>query len=361
MIIKSLELNQFRNYENLKIEFDPHTNIFFGKNGQGKTNILEAIYMAGTSRSHRSAKDKEMIRFGADEAHIRLILNKNQMDIQIDLHLRKNKSKGIAINKVPIRKAGELFGILNVVVFSPEDLQIIKEGPSERRYFVNQILSQIDKLYLYELSKYHKILNQRNQLLKDIYFNPSLKDTLSIWDEQLILSGSKIIDRRKKLEEELNQIILPIHRDITGGKEEIRILYEENTSSEQYRENIRKCRERDMKDGTTHVGPHRDDLKFEVNGIDMRHYGSQGQQRTCALSLKLASIELMKNSVNDMPLLLLDDVLSELDSQRQNLLLEHIRNLQTIITCTGFDEFVKNRFQLDKVFEVDDANVIARS
>jgi DNA replication and repair protein RecF len=361
MIVKSLELSQFRNYENLKLEFDHHTNILFGNNGQGKTNVLEAIYMSGTSRSHRGSKDKEMIRFGSEEGHIRLLVEKNGTDIQIDLHLRKSKSKGIAINKVPIRKAGELFGVLNVVVFSPEDLQIIKAGPSERRYFMNQILSQIDKVYLYELSKYHKILNQRNQLLKDIYFNPSLKDTLDIWDEQMISSGIKIIERRRKLTEDLNRIIFPIHQDITAGKEKISILYEENTSAEEYRRNIERYRERDLKDGTTHVGPHRDDLSFLVNDIEMRHYGSQGQQRTCALSLKLSSIELMKSSVNDTPVLLLDDVLSELDSQRQNLLLEHIKNLQTIITCTGFDEFVKNRFHLDKVFEVDDGRVIARS
>ena len=361
MIVKRLELNQFRNYESLDLSFDPHTNIIFGKNGQGKTNILEAVFMSSTSRSHRGSRDREMIRFGQREAHIRTTVWKDEQDIQIDLHLRSSKSKGIAINRVPIHRAADLFGILNAVVFSPEDLQIIKNGPQERRSFLNQSLSQLDKVYLHDLSMYHKALGQRNQLLKDSRFEPSLLDTLDIWDEQVLQYGIKIIRRREAFVDDINTCIVPIHREITGGKEQIQVIYEKNTEEKDFRRQLERMRERDLKEGTTHVGPHRDDLRFEANGMDMRTFGSQGQQRTCALSLKLSSIQIMENALQETPVLLLDDVLSELDSARQNLLLQSIQKIQTIITCTGYDDFIKNRFHLDKVFEVEDGKVFERS
>ena len=180
MIIKSMELKNFRNYEDLKISFDEGTNILFGDNAQGKTNILEAVYMSGTSRSHKGSKDKEMIRFGEQEAHIRTIVVKKEKEYQIDMHLKNSRSKGIAINRVPIRKASELFGILNMVFFSPEDLNIIKNGPAERRKFLDAELCQLDKIYLADLTTYNKLLNQRNKLLKDISFQPGLTETLEI-------------------------------------------------------------------------------------------------------------------------------------------------------------------------------------
>ena len=170
MIIQSIELNNFRNYENLQISFDEGTNILFGDNAQGKTNILEAAYLSGTTKSHKGSKDKEMIRFGTNEAHLRTMVLKNGKQYQIDMHLKHNRSKGIAVNKIPMKKASELFGILNIVFFSPEDLNIIKNGPSERRHFLDAELCQLDKIYLYDLSNYNKILNQRNKLLKDMVY-----------------------------------------------------------------------------------------------------------------------------------------------------------------------------------------------
>jgi len=357
MIIKSIELSNFRNYESLNIQFDSGTNILYGDNAQGKTNILEAAYLSGTTKSHKSSKDKEMIRFHCEEAHIRTIVEKNEKEYQIDMHLRKNGSKGVAINRIPIKKASELFGILNIVFFSPEDLNIIKEGPAERRRFLDSELCQLDKLYLSDLAKYNKILNQRNKLLKDISFRPDLMETLSVWDMQLVETGKRIIQRRKIFIEELNEIIGQIHSNISGGKEHLILKYEPNIDDIFFGDELIKAKQKDLKLCQTTVGPHRDDMLFSVDGIDIRKFGSQGQQRTSALSLKLSEIEIVKKSIHNTPVLLLDDVLSELDSNRQNYLLNSISDIQTIITCTGLEEFVKNRFQINKVFKVVNGKV----
>ncbi len=357
MIIKSIELSNFRNYENLEIHFDKGTNILYGDNAQGKTNILEAAYFSGTTKSHKGSKDKEVIRFNCEESHIRTIVEKNEKEYQIDMHLRNRGSKGVAINKIPIKKASELFGILNIVFFSPEDLNIIKNGPAERRRFLDAELCQLDKLYLSDLTKYNKILNQRNKLLKDINYRPDLMETLSVWDTQLIETGKRIIKRRKIFIEDLNEIIGNIHSNISGGKENLILKYEPNIDEIFFEDELLKAKQKDFKLCQTTVGPHRDDMLFSVNEIDIRKYGSQGQQRTSALSLKLAEIEIVKNSINNTPVLLLDDVLSELDSNRQNYLLNSISDIQTIITCTGLEEFVKNRFHINKVFNVINGEV----
>ena len=357
MIIKSIELSNFRNYESLNIQFDSGTNILYGDNAQGKTNILEAAYLSGTTKSHKSSKDKEMIRFHCEEAHIRTIVEKNEKEYQIDMHLRSRGSKGVAVNKIPIKKASELFGILNIVFFSPEDLNIIKEGPAERRRFLDSELCQLDKIYLSDLAKYNKILNQRNKLLKDISFRPDLMETLSVWDMQLVETGKRIIQRRKIFIEELNEIIGQIHSNISGGKEHLILKYEPNIDDIFFGDELIKAKQKDLKLCQTTVGPHRDDMLFSVDGIDIRKFGSQGQQRTSALSLKLSEIEIVKKSIHNTPVLLLDDVLSELDSNRQNYLLNSISDIQTIITCTGLEEFVKNRFQINKVFKVVNGKV----
>ncbi len=357
MIIKSIKLKNFRNYKELDMEFDNNTNILYGDNAQGKTNVLEAIYLCGTTKSHKGSKDREVINFDADESHIRMLVEKNDIVHKIDMHLRKNKTKGIAINGIPIKKASEIFGIVNVVFFSPEDLNLIKNGPSERRRFIDLELCQLDKVYLYNLTNYNKIINQRNKLLKDLYFNPNLKDTLDIWDLQLVSYGEKIIKRRIEFVSQVNNIIFDIHKNLSGGKEELLIKYEPNVDVENFSERLKMARDKDIKMKTTSVGPHRDDLNFLVKNIDIRKYGSQGQQRTAALSLKLSEIELVKQIINDTPILLLDDVLSELDSNRQNYLLNSINNIQTLITCTGLDEFVNNRFNINRIFKVVEGKV----
>ncbi len=354
MIIKSIELADYRNYDCLSLQFDRGTNILYGDNAQGKTNILEAIFVAATTKSHRGAKDKEIVAFGKEEAHIRTYLEKEGVETRVDMHLRKNKSKGIAIDGQKIKKAADLMGLCNVVFFSPEDLGIIKNGPAERRRFVDMELCQLDSFYLYNLNHYNRIVNQRNKLLKDMYMNPALKETLSIWDMQLASFGSKIIQRRKLFEEQLNEIIYGIHRKLSGDKEELVIHYEPDVGPEDFKEKLRAAQERDIRAKMTSVGPHRDDFSFIVGDIDIRRFGSQGQQRTAALSLKLSEIELVKHITKDMPILLLDDVLSELDSNRQNYLLNSIGDIQTIITCTGLEEFVNHRFEINKVIRVSE-------
>lgn len=361
MILKSVELSHFRNYDDLYMEFDKGTNILYGDNAQGKTNVLESIYVSGTTKSHKGSKDRELIQFGQEEAHIRTIVEKGGLDYQIDMHLKKNKSKGIAINRMPIKRASELFGILNIVFFSPEDLNIIKNGPSERRRFLDVELCQLDKIYLYNLTKYNKVLNQRNRLLKDISFRPELLDTLAVWDMQLIEYGRKIIRTRKEFVEELNGIVYEIHKKISGNKEELVLKYEPDVLEENLEQELARCREKDLKFGQTSVGPHRDDLCFMIQEIDVRKFGSQGQQRSCALSLKLSEIELVKKSIRETPVLILDDVLSELDSNRQNFLLNSIHDIQTVITCTGLDEFVRNRFEINKIFKVVSGTVEAKN
>ena len=357
MIIKSIQLADYRNYDYLTMQFDKGTNILYGDNAQGKTNILEAIFVSATTKSHRGSKDKEIINFDKEEAHIRTYIEREGVETKVDMHLRKNKSKGIAIDGQKIKKAADLLGLCNVVFFSPEDLGIIKNGPSERRRFVDMELCQLDKFYLYNLNHYNKIINQRNKLLKDMYMNPDLKETLSIWDMQLVSFGSKIIERRYSFVEQLNEIIYDIHKRLSGDREKLTIKYEPDVKIDDFEQKLASNKDRDIKSKMTSVGPHRDDFSFLTGNVDIRKYGSQGQQRTAALSLKLSEIELVKKITKDTPILLLDDVLSELDSNRQNYLLNNIGNIQTIITCTGLEEFVNNRFEINKVFYIVNGTV----
>jgi DNA replication and repair protein RecF len=357
MIIESIELKNYRNYENLQLELSPGTNIFYGDNAQGKTNILESVYVCCTTKSHKGSKDKEMIRFGEDEAHIKLTVRKQDVPYRIDMHLKKNKAKGIAINGIPIRKASELFGIVNVVFFSPEDLNIIKNGPAERRRFLDLELCQLNKLYVHGLIQYNRVVTQRNKLLKELSFHPEYEETLDIWDLQLAQYGRQVIEYRTDFVKQLNEMIVGIHNQLSGGKEHLEIFYEPNVEAEKLEDALEKNRDSDLRQRTTGIGPHRDDISFIVNGIDIRRFGSQGQQRTAALSLKLAEIELVKYLVKDYPVLLLDDVLSELDGSRQEHLLAGIDHIQTMITCTGLEDFLSHRFPIDKIYKVVEGTV----
>lgn len=357
MIIKSIDLKNFRNYELEQIGFDENTNILYGDNAQGKTNVLEAIYVAGTTKSHKASNDADMIRFQEQESHIKMIVEKKKIEYRIDLHLRKNKAKGIAVNGIPLRKTSELFGIVHLIFFSPEDLSIIKNGPSGRRKFMDMELCQMNKFYVNHLIAYNKAVNQRNQLLKDLWENPSLEDTLDIWDLQVVEHGLEIIQIREQFLKLLNTVIEEIHKTLTGGKEQLCVRYEPSVTKDSFLRAISEGRERDKKMRLTGCGPHRDDILFTVSGVDIRKYGSQGQQRTAALSLKLAEIELVKRFTGDMPVLLLDDVLSELDHHRQNYLLDHIHHIQTVITCTGLDELINRRLDVHCVYKVKQGKV----
>lgn len=361
MIVESLELKNYRNYETLTLSLTPGTNIFYGDNAQGKTNILEALYVCATTKSHRTSKDKDLIRFGEEEAHIRLKLSKKDVPHKIDMHLKKNRTKGVAIDSIPIHKVSELFGIVNIIFFSPEDLSIIKNGPAERRRFLDLELCQLDKIYFYNLTRYHKIIQQRNNLLKQMTFQEDLQETLEIWDDQLIKYGVEIINRRQEFLKMLNEIVFSIHDRLTGGKEEMHLVYEKNVEPEQFKKQLQAKQMIDRKQCSTTIGPHRDDIRFLINGIDIRKYGSQGQQRTSALSLKMAEIELVKREICDTPILLLDDVLSELDTSRKNFLLSSIKGVQTLITCTGLEEFIHGQLAINQIYQVSNGTVINKN
>ena len=352
MIVESCKLENFRNYRSLEIEMHPGTNLFYGDNAQGKTNILEAVYVCGTTKSHRGSRDRDMIMFGQEEAHIRIQILKHEAPYRVDMHLKKNRSKGIAINSLPIRKAGELIGLGNFVFFSPEDLAIVKNGPSERRRFMDMELCQMRAGYLHDLAAYNRILMQRGQLLKDISEKGIGGETLDVWDEQLIRYGSGLIMERERFTALLQQMIEPIHKSISGGRENLEVTYEKNVSPETFAEAVFRNREKDIRTRMTNCGPHRDDLRLEANGNDLRRYGSQGQVRTAALSLKLAEIELVRRECADTPVLMLDDVLSELDYSRQQYLLESIKDVQTLVTGTGIEGFEKRGFRIDRTFLV---------
>ena len=368
MIIESLELKNYRNYRELSLSFDPGTNLLYGDNAQGKTNILEALYYCASAKSHRGSKDKEIIRFGEEEAHVKLLLRKRDVPYRIDMHLKMNSAKGIAVNGLPIRRASELFGILNAVLFSPEDLNIIKNGPADRRRFMDLELCQLDRSYVHALVSYNRALVQRNRLLKDISFQPELRETLDLWDAQLVNYGSQLIRTRRDFLMRLNPVIGPIHSGLTGGKEEISVIYDSNTDEQEFGSSLTRARESDLRQKITSVGPHRDDIGFfvkrtdaedqsaavprDLRGMDLRRFGSQGQQRTAALSLKLSEIGLMEQATGESPVLLLDDVLSELDTDRQKQLLKTISRIQTVITSTGMENLLGKDFRIDRTFEV---------
>jgi DNA replication and repair protein RecF len=363
MYIKEIKLTHFRNYQNLAISFDTHLNVIYGDNAQGKTNILEAIFLCATSKSHRTINSKEMIELGFDEGHIQLTLYSDNQESIIDLHLSQSGKKHIAINKLPIKKLDELLGCLHVIMFSPEDLNLIKSGPSQRRRFIDLELSQLNHLYYHYLHQYHLLLKQRNALLKQCQKSSSQiqlnsnKEQLDIWDSQFIQYGIKVIEMRELFIKELNDLYKKRHFEISGGTELMNLGYEKNCTIEDFYFRLKKAQDKDIKFGSSSVGPHRDDLLFDLNGIDLRKYGSQGQQRTAALSLKLSEIDLVIKNKNIKPVLLLDDVLSELDKHRQTYLMENLEGIQTLLTCTGVEDFVKSHENKKKFFKVSKGEI----
>ena len=362
MYIKSIELKDFRNYENLSLNFDPRVNLILGKNAQGKTNLLEAVYLTSIGKSFRTNRLSELIRFGQDYGKVFVETCREDEEGSVELIISKDSKKSAKIDGVKIKKASELLEHVYLVIFSPEDLKIVKEEPEKRRKFIDRELCQIKPLYYDNLTRYHRILMQRNAYLKETQVEPAVLD---IWDRQLAACGSRMMLQRESFIKKINQISSGIHRDITNQKEELKVCYAPNvklceTEKEQEEflyQSFQKSLEQDLRQRATTKGPHKDDLEFFINDINVRSFGSQGQQRTAALSLKLAEIELVRQSIGDEPVLLLDDVLSELDSSRQNYLLDCIKDIQTVITCTGLDEFVNHRFNIDRIFKVTDGTV----
>jgi len=342
MKVKSLELNNFRNYENLNISFEDGLNVVVGKNAQGKTNMLESIFLCAIGKSPRTSKEKEMLKWDKNKAKVEILVETKKGNKKIEFYIFDNTKKAIKINGFSLKKMGELMGELTCVYFSPDELKLVKDSPAERRKFMDISLSQFDKNYFYELSKYNKILMQRNKLLKETRDKEVLLQTLPIWNEQLAVTGSKLIFDRLRFIKTISKFAYNIHKDITSGGEELSLSYigitGENDAEikEKLMNELEKSAERDIALGFTSVGPHRDDIKIMSNFIDVRSFGSQGQQRTVALSLKLAELEFFNFAFGEYPVLLLDDVLSELDITRQEKLLEHVKNIQCIITGIAF-------------------------
>lgn len=343
MIIKQLELNRFRNYKSQQIEFDPGINIIYGDNGEGKTNIVEAIYIMSLGRSFRTSKDKEMINLEAETSYIKATVENLQRSFKIEYKISKNSKKAIKINGLPIEKLTELLGIVNVVIFSPEDLKLVKEGPKERRSFMDREISQIRPKYYQLLNSYHKNLVQRNNLLKNQKIDEVLLD---VYDYTLSDTGYKIMVYREEFINEIKEIAYKNHYRISSGKEHLEIGYDKDieiSSKEEYFNILKENHAKDIFRKTTGFGIHKDDMDIKINGIDLRSYGSQGQKRSAAISLKLSEIELIKNIKGEYPIVLLDDIFSELDPKRQHMLLETFKDTQTFVTAAeDVDIDIKN-------------------
>lgn len=359
MFVQRLKLINFRNYDNLDIELDKKLNIFYGYNAQGKTNILEALYFVACARSHRTKKDKELINLKSDTAYISLLLNKS-LNTKIDIKLCEEKK--IRINDIEVKKYSELIGNLKAVLFSPEDLKLVKEGPSEKRRFLDIGISQIKPSYFYNLMQYIKVLNHRNALLREAKNQRSLLDTISVWDNNLVEIGSKIMYHRYGYLSKINEKAKIIHKKMAD--EDINIKYIPSVKIDDF-SNIEEIRtvflktlsetlQKDLLSGYTSVGPHRDNFDVLLNSLDSKTYASQGQQRTSVLSLKLSEVEIIKSETEEIPILLLDDVMSELDDLRQQYLFQNISDVQTFITCTNIDKYIKFNA---KFFEVRNGEI----
>lgn len=362
MYVKNLQVKNYRNYDNINIDLNQNLNIFLGENAQGKTNLAEAIYFLSSLKSHRSSKNKDIIKWDNESTYVKAIISRLYGEDILEIFLSKKEKNYIKINGIKATKASEFLGRLNVVMFSPEDLKLVKEGPNLRRRFLDFELSQIRPKYHYLINRYNKILNQRNNLLKSLQFSKDLTSTLDVFTEQLIEAAVEIVLMRREFLFNISKISKNIHSNITNGNEDLVIEYICDIKDFSTKEIIKSDfnnlfnskRESEIKKGYTLVGPHRDDIMIKINNIDVRSFGSQGQQRSAALSLKLSEIDIINSISGEYPVLILDDVLSELDENRQRYLINNLSHVQTILTCTSgsdvdmFNSYGKNVYIVER-------------
>ncbi len=359
MYIKTIKIKDFRNYEILDLKFNEKVNIILGNNAQGKTNLLESIYIASIGRSFRTSKDGEMIRFGQDSAKVDLVFSKNTGDTEIEIMFFSDRKKSIKMDGIRLKKTSQLLDNVYIVIFSPDDLKIVKDEPEKRRKFIDKELCLIRPSYYKDLSDYKKVLLERNTYLKENNIDRSMLD---IWDAQLAKYGASIISKRRGFIRELSEISGVIHRSITNNTEDLTIKYRPNVEDENELYDILKnSDEQDIRMKTTTRGPHKDDMEFFIKRdkeeINARSFGSQGQQRTAALSLKLAEIKMIKDETGEDPVLLLDDVMSELDLERQKYLIKTLSYNQLFITAAEMqDSFIKE-FPGAEIFYVSKGKV----
>src|SRR5690625_521234 len=372
MYLENIALRNFRNYEAQELSFSPSINVLIGENAQGKTNLIESIYFLAMSRSHRTARDRELIRWDSDFAKVNGKLKKKSHSVPMEIILSK-RGKIAKLNHLEQKKLSNYIGQLNVILFAPEDLSLVKGSPSVRRKFIDMERGQMNKIYLYHLAQYQQILKQRNQFLKQAKYDTKYDQIyLDVLTEQLAADGAEVLFYRFRFIEKLNEWAQKVQTDISNGKETLKIRYkttseitEELTVEEifeQLKEIYKKSQKQEIEQGTTTTGPHRDDLIFYVNDKNVQTYGSQGQQRTTALSLKLAEIELMNEITGEYPILLLDDVLSELDDNRQTHLLNSIQDkVQTFITTTSLDGVQMELLNDPLIFYVDSGTAVGKT
>jgi DNA replication and repair protein RecF len=365
--VENIRLINFRNYKSLNIKLNQKINIFVGKNAQGKTNLLEAIYMCATGRSFRTNRDKEIINLNKNESYIGAKIKTNGIEKFIEVKMERNKPKRIRVNKVELKNFRDLYSGLNVVVFSPDDLRLVKEGPFERRNFLDTSISQIKPVYKHNINRYNKILFQRNNLLKSNRSKPDIINLLEIFDIQLVKIGTEIIILRNQFINKLSDSVNEIHKKLTFEKEELNLSYISNIDfdgkdkaniEKKFLEKLRKNVNKDLVTGTTEIGPHRDDIDIKINNTDARFFASQGQQRTIVLSIKLSEVEIIKFERGVYPVLLLDDVFSELDEERRGYLTKSINDMQTIITSTDIID-LGDLNQVDRtIFHIEEGKVL---
>jgi len=370
MFVKQLSLEHYRNIDRLQLQTDAPVNIIIGPNAQGKTNIIESIFVLALTKSHRTHKDKEMIGWHAESARVIGEIEKKYGTSKLDLQINA-RGKTAKINGLEQRKLSEFIGSLNVVMFAPEDLEIVKGSPGVRRRFMDMELGQVLPSYLHHLLKYQKIVLQKNSSIKKMNVHDDAHQVMmDVWNQQLVEHGVRIMKNRQSFINKLQKWAEQIHSGITNGKENIRIVYRPSFECEDFEDEtvlinqfmikLSQVKEQEQRRGVCLVGPHRDDLEFYINGKEVLAYGSQGQQRTTALSLKLAELELMREEVGEYPVLLLDDVLSELDQFRQTQLIETFQDkVQTFITTTGIESINATKLIRAKLFHVQDGQVRA--
>lgn len=368
MYIERLKLNGYRNYEEVELEFSPNINVFIGENAQGKTNVMEAIYVLAMAKSHRTSNDKELVQWGSEYGKIEGDIQKKYGKLPFELTISK-KGKKAKVNHLDQSRLSDYVGQMNVVMFAPEDLNVVKGSPQLRRRFLDMEIGQISPVYLHDLSSFQKILKQRNHILKKNQGKRDFEDlSFEIFTEQYVTAAVKVIKKRFDFMKLLQEWAAPIHFGISRELEKLEIHYKSVSGMEAHwdtaqmeqhlLDKLKEQRNREFERGVTLVGPHRDDLQFFVNDYDVQTYGSQGQQRTTALSLKLAEIELIKKEIGESPILLLDDVLSELDDYRQSHLLNTIHgDVQTFVTTTSVEGIDHNTIREAKMFHVKQGSV----
>lgn len=367
MLVQSLTLGNYRNYGDLELGFHPNLNLLIGDNGQGKTNILESIFYAATGKSHRTNFDNELIKWQEKFMRVGLIGVRGIGKIKIEIIVRSDGKKILKVNNQMMKKLSELIGNINVVLFSPEDIMLVKGGPSIRRRFLDIEISQTSPFYYHNLASYLKVLSQRNNLLKAVRDKKESDSLLDVWDMQLVEFGCNIIKKRIEVLGKLKGLAKDIHSKITDGKEDLALYYfatvdpskaVDMTLEDYYIAKLQENRFSEIKIGSTLIGPHRDDIEIKIGDTNVKAFGSQGQQRTCALSLKLAEMEFMKLETKEYPVLLLDDVLSELDSARRKFLLEVAGGtVQTFVTATDIEDFDDSLVRRSRIFKVNNGQI----